>query len=238
MNKIALSPFAIITEEKCAQFLDHDTDENGSLIKYINYASKAIATHCGRNLARAQTIHILDSYGDRTIRLPAKPVIQINSLRYDRNRVFDDDTELEDADHNPLYTFSAELGIINLPKDYVRDFSVFRVVMTSGYDRVAFMQNDEPSGAVDGEVWMRTDGTMRRLVTGQWQEFFGFPMPEDLEGACAEYVSYLKIRFRTGGSGLIMKRRAGNNDGSDVSYEYTMPVHVKERIEAYASRAL
>ena len=223
-----LAPGALITLARCLGYFDSH-EEPEKIIPLINYASGAISAHCHREFIRSTIIRLASSYADKTIALDGKPILDIISLRYDTTRVFEVETEIDPT----LYTFSAEKGIIRLTTEYDYGDDVFRVETIEGYDRVAYTQVEEPAAPIENDVWQKTDGTLLQFKAGVWTPFFGFVVPPDLEGACAEYVSYLKVRMRTGGAGTISRKRGYSFEGGQVDYELDMPIHIKNLLAPY-----
>lgn len=226
-----LSPTAIVTLERCAMLMSV-TDDIEELIPHINYASAAIQEACQRSLVRSSNIRVIDSFGDGVIVLGAKPLVNVDSVRYDVLRVFGDDTEITG------FTFGAESGKIFLPEVLEMGESVLRIVTTEGYDRIAYTQALEPAQPKELDVWVRPDGTVVKFLAGKWTTLYGFPMPYDLEGATVEYVAYLRTRFRTGGAGLVKRERGYSFEGSAIEYERTMPTHVRDKILPYMRHAV
>jgi hypothetical protein len=228
-----LKPDALISAAQCVSLTGLELEDIDSL---INMASEAIAQHCGRKLIRSVATRDLDSFNDSILRLPVHPLIEVRSLRYDRARLFPEESELSG------YTANLFTGTIYLPRVYERDQDVFRIVTDEGYTMVSYYGEDDPDDPVIGQLWLSPLGYVQwgldELDEEGWLPFTGHPVPSDLEGACAEYVAYMMIKFKTGGAGMTKRERGYSFEGSSVAYEKGMPTHVVEMLEPYVVTAI
>jgi len=226
---MGLPASALVSVKTCASLM-HVTAEDSpetELPGVIQYASAAIINYCGWPVIRNTEPMFFDSYGDGKIIVRRKPVLSITSVRYDTSYVFGDDTELTDYKWIPQRS-TIYLGAKN---DYAE--AAYRVVMDNGYTRVDH-RGEAPDDYESGDTWF--DGTVFRIRTTTWEDYNGEPMPEDLEGACVEYVNWLRARFASGGAGIVKKERGYSFEGSAVQYEIAMPSHVAERLAPYSMR--
>lgn len=223
-----LYPYALMTTARCASILNIDEDIE-DLVPYINYASAGISAHCGRRFVRAPEMRVCDSYGDGKIMIAEKPLISVTSIYVDTARLFPESTRVTE------FVTILEKGIILLSAAPPRNELVIRVVFESGYSRVSYNQDEEPDGDVVGEIWVNGSNQLFIFNGTAWIPYVGVAMPFDLEGACAEYVAYLKTRFRAGMSGIVKRERGYSFEGSAIEYEKTMPSHVRDRLVGYVA---
>lgn len=221
---------ALIHQRVCAERMGFDTDDDpDSLIPLINYASAAIINHVGRPLVFDQNIERLrDSYNDGRIFFPYKPVVSIASVRYDPLRVFGPETEIP-------YFFDQELEFLIVTQQ-PRDSKVYRIESSDGFLRVDYNQATPPAAPVSGESWLH--GVFEVYDGAAWAPAPSLPMDDSIEGAAAEYVSYIRARMRAGGAGLTKLERGYSFEGSSVSYELSMPQHIKDILEPWTVRAI
>jgi hypothetical protein len=226
-----LADNALITPERITAFFDNQESPN-DLIPLINAASEAIEAYCNRPFIEGPVTRIFDSNNETIIRLPSSPLVSVTSVRFDQLRVFDDTTEITD------FTVVRQRSEIHLarPRGYFE--SVFQVATIEGYVRPKYVQLEEPDDQEIGDVWVSPTAMTRwthdeDLATDSWELVDGYRMPATIEACCAEYVSFLKIRFRTGGAGLVSQKRGYAFEGSEIAYEKRMPQHITDRLAPF-----
>lgn len=224
---------ALISTARCAERLAMTTEDTPQeeLPPLIGYASGAIEKHCRQNLTRKTVISHHDSYGDGKLMVPYHPVVAVLGLRYDTSRIFAVDTEVGG------YQWIPDRSMILLPSKSAYAESVYQLELDYGYTRVDYRQDEDPDDPLPGENWLR--GAVLQTYNGTaWIPNDGIPMDDTLEAICAEYVHFLRIRFRAGGAGLVKKERGYSFEGSAVEYEVTMPQHIRDRLAPFTVTAV
>lgn len=122
---------ALVTVEKCREFLNLEDDNESSHVEdLIDYVSAFIETYTRRTFLTATYTEYYDGNGTDTLFLNQRPINSITSIHIDDGRSFDASTQISAS---AIVSYSEE-GYVRLDGDYFsRGIQNIKVVYSAGY---------------------------------------------------------------------------------------------------------
>ncbi len=223
---MTIIPRSIVHWERLQQLLNYRDEERDSAYTIAAAITGACEGVCNRDFLRDDYTDVLDGYNDEKIRLRNAPVHSLTSVRYSLDRGFSEDDEV-DSDRYFLDTTSGDIYFDFYVPPMKR---IVKVTYDAGWTLPEYIGPGTPETPSEGQVWLKDDDSVVRYETDSWVAYETEILPEYLQAAVIEYITWYKRRLKTREVGVKTKDRGYTFEGSSIEYETMMPGHIREML--------
>jgi len=219
-----MKPGDLISWLKVQKLFDYDDQIKDRIEIIISGCSSGIRNHLGRDLCYKHTTEYYNGLHDTQLSPNIRPVEAIVNLWVDRTRKFEESSLIDPASYTLLDNdiFSASLDVLGK--------KIIKLEYRGGYIPPIYEQENEPISPVEGDYWFDLQTyTLKLYESAQWVASDLPKMPDDIEAAVAEYVSWAYNRDSSQLVGVTTK----STPAGQTNFEKMMPLSVKNKLFQY-----